>query len=182
MRTKSQPAVRPGICHAAPLLRMCVTQRRSSNRAHPVESPHVCLQLSWWSMRWFRSPLDGGTESHVRHARVTTLVTEGDEMTTHSDLAMERALRRARGLQGFYVHLAVYLVMAVVLVVIDRVTSSSGDANFLGLVWAFWPIGGWGLAVILHGLSVAYPLTGGWTQRKAEEFYEEERRRDLVSH
>lgn len=113
--------------------------------------------------------------------RVTTLVTEGDMMTTHPDPAMERALRRAKALQGFYVHAAVYLVMAVVLVVIDRVTSSAGDANFLGLVWAFWPIGGWGIAVVLHGLSVAFPVSGGWTQRKAEELYEEERRRELVS-
>jgi hypothetical protein len=45
-------------------------------------------------------------------------------------------------------------LVCTLLVVIDLVTGSEED-TLLGLDWAFWPIAGWGLAVAIHGLSVA---------------------------
>ena len=102
-------------------------------------------------------------------------------MVDQHDPAMERARKRARELRGFYGNLMIYVLVCALLVVIDLVTGTSGD-TFIGLNWAYWPIAGWGLAVALHGLRVAIPAQGGWEERKAQELYEKERRRELQRH
>ncbi len=58
-----------------------------------------------------------------------------------------RARGRAEAKFGFYKHLAVYLAVGILLVVINFLTAP-------GTFWAIWPILGWGIAVIFHALSV----------------------------
>jgi hypothetical protein len=103
---------------------------------------------------------------------------EGEEVTVtdQQDPAMERARARARQLRDFYRHLGTYLVVSVFLVAIDLVTGSEGK-TFLGLDWAYWPILGWGIAVAIQAISVAFPMSG-WEERKAQELYEKERQRE----
>ena len=57
------------------------------------------------------------------------------------------ARRRAEAKYGFFVHTAVYAAVMVLLVVVNMVTSP-GD------IWFIWPLIGWGVAVVLHGLRV----------------------------
>jgi hypothetical protein len=45
------------------------------------------------------------------------------------------------------------------------------------LDWAYWPILGWGIAVAIQAISVAFPMSG-WEERKAQELYEKERQRE----
>lgn len=64
----------------------------------------------------------------------------------------ERAKKRVEGKIGFITHLVIYLVVIVLLIVINFMTSS-------GTFWVIWPMMGWGLAVIIHGLR-AYVFSG----------------------
>ena len=77
-----------------------------------------------------------------------------DTHLTGYDAALNRARVRAQQLQEFYGHLVVYTLVCTLLVIIDLATGSSAS-TFIGLDWAFWPIGGWGLGLALHGASVA---------------------------
>jgi len=97
------------------------------------------------------------------------------------DPAMERARIRAKKLRELYTHIGTYLSVCVLLVLIDLVTGSAGT-SVIGLNWAYWPIIGWGIAVALHAITVAFPTQGGWEERKAEELYEKERQREMQRH
>lgn len=56
------------------------------------------------------------------------------------------AAERADDQLGFYIHLAVYLVVNALLVGLNM---QSGDTW-----WAQWPALGWGFGVVAHGLAV----------------------------
>lgn len=84
---------------------------------------------------------------------------------------MEWANKRAREVVSFYRHLIAYVAVCTGLVVLDLLTG--GEARFLGLDWAFWPVGGWAIGVAAHGLSLLYnPKGGGWEGRKASQLYQ----------
>ena len=91
------------------------------------------------------------------------------------DAAWTRAKARARSQREFYGHLMVYCAVSVLLIVVDLAGGSEGT-TFLGLNWAFWPIGGWGLGVFLQGVRV-FGFRTNWEDRKANELYEKERER-----
>jgi phosphate/sulfate permease len=59
----------------------------------------------------------------------------------------QKAKKRVEEKKGFYSHLAVYIVVNVVLVLIWAFTSR-------GYPWFVWPLGGWGIGLIFHFLSV----------------------------
>ena len=59
----------------------------------------------------------------------------------------QRAKERAESKIQFYIHLAVFLGVNCILVVINLKTSP-------GSLWFIWPFFGWGIAVVLHGLKV----------------------------
>jgi hypothetical protein len=101
-------------------------------------------------------------------------------IVTENDPAMDRARERAKQLRDFYGHLMTYVVVCSLLVVIDLVANEAGE-TFMGLNWAYWPIIGWGIAIVIHALSVFSPLSG-YEERKAQELYEEERRRQFEHH
>ena len=97
-------------------------------------------------------------------------------MTGH-DPAMERARQRAHQLRDYYGHLITYVVVCTILVVIDLADSSTGT-EFIGLNWAYWPILGWGIAILIHTVTVVFPLAD-WEERKTQQLYERERDRLL---
>ena len=47
---------------------------------------------------------------------------------------------------GFYIHLTVFIVVNAVLFIIDAMSGTGW--------WVPWPILGWGIGVIAHGLAV----------------------------
>ncbi len=59
----------------------------------------------------------------------------------------EDAMAYVRDIKGFYQHLAQYLVVNLVLVLLNLWYTPD---NF----WAIWPILGWGLGVAFHGIAV----------------------------
>ncbi|WP_309645348.1 2TM domain-containing protein [Phenylobacterium sp.] len=71
------------------------------------------------------------------------------------------AERRADAKLGFRAHLLVYLVVSAGLAAINLLTSSD-------YYWFVWPMLGWGVGVVAHGLSV-HAYVGDHRERMIEE-------------
>lgn len=81
-----------------------------------------------------------------------------------------KAKKRVEEMKGFYGNLTSYIVVNCVLFVINMVTSPQ-------YLWFFWPLLGWGIGVIFHGIKVFnyMPFLGkDWEERKIKEFMEKE--------
>lgn len=83
------------------------------------------------------------------------------------------AKKRVQEVKGFYGNLTAYIVVNLFFVIINLLTSPEH-------LWFYWPMLGWGIGVIFHGLRVFnyMPFLGkDWEERKMKEFMEEEERR-----
>lgn len=65
----------------------------------------------------------------------------------HTEEKTIHARQRAKAKFGFYVHVLVFAAVITLLFLINLLTSP--DAY-----WAIWPLMGWGIAVVIHGVSV----------------------------
>lgn len=78
------------------------------------------------------------------------------------DIAYRNARRHVERKIGFYIHLAVYLA----------VSTGLALSNLLvvpGKIWFFWPLAGWGIGLLFHGLAVFMNAPGArWKQRMIE--------------
>jgi len=85
---------------------------------------------------------------------------------------LQRAKKRAKRLRKFYSHLATYVIVNIILVIINLVTSPNS-------LWFYWVIFGWGIAVIIDAASTFTTgvLTEDWEERKAKEIMEKEERK-----
>jgi hypothetical protein len=84
----------------------------------------------------------------------------------------ERARRRVRELRGFYLHGLVFAGVNVLLHAVNFATSP-------GVYWAFWPLLGWGIGLVAHGLATYrwMPFFGrDWEERKIRQLMERDRR------
>jgi hypothetical protein len=73
------------------------------------------------------------------------------------------ARKRVEEKKGFYTHLATYIVVNVMLVLIWAFTSRSYP-------WFIWPLAGWGIGLIFHFLGVfAFNKGTGWESREIEK-------------
>ena len=84
----------------------------------------------------------------------------------------ERARRRVREIRAFYLHSAVFVSVIVLLHVINFVASPK-------VYWAFWPLLGWGIVLLAHGLATYrwMPFVGKeWENRKIRELMDKDRR------
>ena len=82
------------------------------------------------------------------------------------DERYERARQRVEALRGFYMHLAVFVVVNAGLFVLDILSS--------GGTWFFWPLFGWGIGLAVHAVSVFArgPFGPDWEDRKIRELME----------
>jgi len=86
-------------------------------------------------------------------------------MEDAQDPRYERALKRAKDLKDFYVHLGVYLIVNAALFGINMISSP-------GTLWFYWPMLGWGIGVAIHAFSLyaeGSVLDEAWEDRKARE-------------
>jgi hypothetical protein len=85
----------------------------------------------------------------------------------------QRAKRRVGQIRGFYVHATVYLLVNVLLIGINLLTSRDH-------IWFIFPLLGWGIGLLAHGLSV-FGLVGflgsDWEDRKIKEIVDKQRSR-----
>ncbi|PLT29333.1 2TM domain-containing protein [Peribacillus deserti] len=81
----------------------------------------------------------------------------------------QRAKRRVQNLKAFYLHLTVYIFVNIMLFFIN-LTSDAGNW------WFFYPLCGWGIGLIVHGLStVVFGRFGSeWEERKIKEYMDKQ--------
>jgi hypothetical protein len=80
------------------------------------------------------------------------------------------AKERVQAIKSFYIHLTVYIAVNLLLFLIDVMTSPDS-------LWFFWPLAGWGIAIVIQAVSV-FGSGGGsgsnWEERKIRELMERE--------
>jgi len=87
-----------------------------------------------------------------------------------TDERRERAMQRVGELKGFYSHLSVFLLINLLLVIINYVTSP-------GYWWFYWVTLAWGVALLFHAAHVfgrGKILTREWEEKKIEQYMNEE--------
>jgi hypothetical protein len=67
--------------------------------------------------------------------------------------AYEKAKRRVEAKIGFYIHLAVYVGVNLLLLIINLATSPR-------YLWFKWPLIGWGIGLLIHGFGIALHSRG----------------------
>jgi hypothetical protein len=83
----------------------------------------------------------------------------------------ERAKERVKEIKDFYSHLITYIAVISFLVFINLKFSPRH-------LWFYWPMLGWGLGVLFHGLR-AFDFTfmsKEWEEKKIREFMNEEKK------
>ncbi len=71
----------------------------------------------------------------------------------------EQARRRANAKLGFYTHLTVYIVVNLLLIAINLISSARH-------YWFIWPMLGWGVGICFHGMGTFLFLSGsGFKER-----------------
>lgn len=78
----------------------------------------------------------------------------------------QQAQRRVREIRGFYVHTVVYVLVNALLFLINIITAPD-------VLWFYWPLLGWGIAIVVHAISVFGfgPWLGQeWEEKKIDEY------------
>jgi hypothetical protein len=81
------------------------------------------------------------------------------------------AKKRVEEIKGFYGNLVSYILVNIVLLIINLVTSPNH-------LWFFWPLLGWGIGVVFHCMKVFnyMPFLGkDWEEQKIKEFMDNEK-------
>lgn len=89
-----------------------------------------------------------------------------------SDDDLLRVARKRVGLKmGFYTHLLIYVLVNAALLLLNRLYGG-------GIHWHMFPLMGWGLGLLIHGIVTLISLQGmGWRERMLAREVEALRRR-----
>ncbi len=79
-----------------------------------------------------------------------------------------QAKKRVKDIRGFYHHLAVYVAVMFLFLIVDL----SDGGNW----WCYWPAIGWGIFVVLNAFSIRSHgvLSGEWEEKKIREIMEKD--------
>ena len=81
-----------------------------------------------------------------------------------------RAKKRVENLKAFYIHLALYILVNLMLFFINISSDSSK-------LWFLYPLAGWGIGIVIHGLTTfpfgIYGKEG--EERKIKEYMEKDK-------
>ncbi|KXH83689.1 2TM domain-containing protein [Chryseobacterium kwangjuense] len=80
--------------------------------------------------------------------------------------AYRRASRRVKELKGFYGNLTSYCLVIPFLFVLNMITAPQH-------LWFYWPMLGWGVGIVAHGISV-FGIGKDWEERKIRELMEQD--------
>jgi hypothetical protein len=93
------------------------------------------------------------------------------ELDYNEERHYRQAQKKVKEIKDFYQHLAVFILVTVMLLVINLTTSPE-------YLWFIWCILGWGVGVLFHGLKafgVSPFFNKEWEERKIREFLEKEK-------
>jgi hypothetical protein len=82
----------------------------------------------------------------------------------------QRARRRVEAKIGFYIHLAVYVGVNILLIIINLLTTPRS-------LWFIWPLMGWGIGIFFHGMSI-FVFSGRKFKEIKDRMIEEEMKRE----
>jgi hypothetical protein len=82
----------------------------------------------------------------------------------------QRAKKRVEAKIGFYIHLAVYAGVNILLIIINLSTSPQ-------YIWFKWPLLGWGIGLFFHGMSI-FVFSGKKLKGIKEKMIEKEIKRE----
>ncbi len=82
----------------------------------------------------------------------------------------QRAKKRVEAKIGFYIHLAFYIGVNILLIIINLSTSPQH-------IWFQWPLLGWGMGLFFHGMSI-FVFSGKKFREIKEKMIEKEMKRD----
>lgn len=80
------------------------------------------------------------------------------------DKAYERAKKRVQEIKSFYGNLISYCIIIPALIIINLVTNPKQ-------IWFYFPMLGWGIGLIAHGMSV-FAIGKNWEEKKIREILE----------
>jgi hypothetical protein len=83
--------------------------------------------------------------------------------------AYKRAEKRVEDKLGFYTHAAVYVVVNIFLAVLNLLTSPDHK-------WFVWPLFGWGIGLLFHGVGVFISGESSMKERMIERELKRNRR------
>jgi low temperature requirement protein LtrA len=97
------------------------------------------------------------------------------------EIAYEAAQKKVKKLQGFYIHLLVYLVVNIMIIYANYTYSKNSPSlfEFRNFSTAFW----WGIGLMAHGLNVfTIDLIFGkdWEERKIRELMNREKQKNDI--
>ena len=93
------------------------------------------------------------------------------ENNYHEEERYFQARKKVNEIKGFYGNLTAYIFVNIGFLVLNLLTSPQQ-------LWFFWPMLGWGIGVIFHGMRVFnyMPFLGkDWEKRKISELMEKEK-------
>lgn len=82
-----------------------------------------------------------------------------------------QAQKKVKGIREFYEHLMIFILVSIILIVINLMTSPE-------YLWFVWCLMGWGIGVVVHGLKafgVSPFFNTEWEERKIREILEKEK-------
>ena len=85
---------------------------------------------------------------------------------SNEQIAYQKAAKRGEELKGFYGNLISYCIFIPFLFIINWKTSPN-------YYWAFWPMFGWGIGVIAHGIQV-FGIGRDWEEKQIKKFMQKE--------
>lgn len=88
------------------------------------------------------------------------------EKTNDEDQAYERAQKRVKELKSFYGNLISYCIIIPFLIILNLITSPRN-------IWFYWPMLGWGIGLVAHGMSV-FAIGKSWEEKKIREILEKQ--------
>lgn len=82
-----------------------------------------------------------------------------------------RAKKRVENLKGFYIHLTAYILVNAFIFAINFST-------YDGEWWFLFTLGGWGIGLIIHGITVFASSRFGadWEERKIQKYLDKDKR------
>ena len=112
------------------------------------------------------------THFTVKLPILTKQVTIMEMPVYHNDTETSyyKAQKRVEDIKGFYGHLTSFIVVILGLMILNLITSPQ-------YLWFLYPAMGWGIGIIVHGMSVFnyLPFLGNkWEERKIKQFMERE--------
>ena len=89
-----------------------------------------------------------------------------------------QAKKRVEAIKGFYGNLTSYIVLNIFFLILNLATSPNE-------LWFYWPLLGWGIGVLFHGMKVFNysPFFGkDWEERKLNQYLVEEKKKEQKWH